>query len=125
MALLKLPAHRLTGNYTPDLVVDVNVDSVTLLNAFYAVTGQFVQVYIAAQIDPTAAGFVSFTASLPFGMDVIAESDCIGTAGTKGSPTVGGTVAGLVSANTVHITAQLNSTAPAAVFFHFAYILNT
>lgn len=123
MALRNIPSARVTGNYTPSFVVGANVDAVTLRNAFYAVTGQFVQVCIAVQVDPTASGFISFTASLPFVIDVAEESDCIGTVGTKGSPTVGGTVAGNVSNNTVNINGQLNSSSPTDVYFHFSYIL--
>jgi len=123
MALRKIPANRIGSHYSPTLVASTNVNTVTLRDAFYAVTGQCVQVYAAVQIDPVATGFIAFRASLPFGIEILAESDCIGTTGTKGSPAQGGTVAGDIASNQVLINGQVGAAIPTDIYFHFGYIL--
>lgn len=123
MALLKLPAHRLTGHYEPTFVAGTNVISVTLENAFYAVNGQFVQVYSAVEINATTSGFSAFQLTLPFGMDVTDVTDCIGGATTTGFTSVAGAVTANAFNDRAEVQCQVAGSGLSTIFFHFAYIM--
>jgi hypothetical protein len=110
----------------PTLTLEQNLAALTLLSAFYAVTGDVVQCWVALLADPTAGGDIGFTVSLPTPLfhNVSDPEDVIGTASFE-APS-GGQPGGNVQANAPSpLTAFVTSTAPNGtagnIFVHFAY----
>jgi hypothetical protein len=123
MALRTIPPHRITGNYEPTIVAGTNLNTATLANAFYTINGQCVQAHATVVINAIAFGFIDFTLSLPFGIDITAKTDLIGHTTTTGWGHVGGTVQGDITNDLAAAQGQLPSPGTHTIYLHFAYIM--
>ncbi len=122
MALRNLTPDRLSGDYTPALTIVSNIAVLTLLKAFFAVSGDIVQVHFAATVDPTSADTVfTFRVSLPFGLELASVNDIIGVC----SPSLGVGVGGAIKGHLATDTAIVDSAQPVATALNlygtFAY----
>ena len=120
MALRNLSPHRQAGDWTPTITDVDNVDASVLLNAFYAVSGNLVQCWVAMTIDMTAAAAFTVRVSLPFGIDVAAAGDIVGLASPL-IPNGGGAVVGDPTNNEAEITSFNSTLGVETVLASFAY----
>lgn len=120
MTLNRLPAQKRDGAWVPTLVAVANLDDLTLLNAFFAISGDVVECSLAVNVDPTLAAAWSFRATLPFGISLAAESDLIGVLAPAVSGGFGGTVRGDTTNNQALLEGQM-STEALDVYAQFAY----
>ncbi len=120
MALRNLSPDRQSGTWTPTLTGVVNIDSITLLNAFFAIHGDVVQCWVAMTVDATAGSSHQGRISLPFGIDVAAVGDIIGMASSilQGGS---GSITGDPTSNEAVVDGQNNGTGPESVVAQFAY----
>ncbi len=122
MALRNLTPDRASGDYSPTLTIVSNIAVLTLLKAFFAVTGDIVQVYFAATVDPTLADTeYTFRVSLPFGLELASVNDIMGVCSPSGSVGLGGAIKGHLASD----QAIVDSAQPVAtvldLYGHFAY----
>lgn len=120
MGLDRLPIQKKSGIWLPTLTIVTNIDALTFLNGFYVISGNLVQCYLAASVDPTGGATWAFRASLPFGIDLAADSDLIGVC----APSVSGGFGGTVRADPTNNEALFQTTHSVGaldVYAHFAY----
>lgn len=122
MALRNLTPDRLSGDYSPTLTIVSNLAVLTLLKAFFAVTGDIVQVYFAAAVDPTLADTeYTFRISLPFAFELASVNDIVGVCSPSASVGLGGAIKGhLASDQAIADSAQPVATS-LDLYGHFAY----
>lgn len=120
MALRNLSRDRQSGLWTPTITDVTNVDASVLLNAFFAIHGDLVECFVSMTIDMTAAAVYAVRLSLPFGIDVAAAGDIIGTCAPVGGAN-GGTVTGDPTNNEALVDSQNGTTGVETVQAQFAY----
>ncbi len=122
MALENLSPHRRSGLWTPTLTIVSNLDVLTLVNAFFAISGNLVQCYLAATADPTAAGVYSFRAALPTGSRIADARDIIGVCSPETLAVFGGSVKADVASGEALISTDADAGVTVVdVYAHWAY----
>jgi hypothetical protein len=122
MALRNLTADRLSGDYSPALTIVSNIAVLTLLKAFFAVSGDIVQVYFAATVDPTLASTTyTFRVSLPFGLELASVHDIIGVCGPSLGAGFGGAIKGHLASDEAIVDSAQGVDTALNLYGTFAY----
>lgn len=121
MSARNLPAARRGGKYVPTLTPVLNVDDATLLNAFWSIQGDLVEVCVAIDLDPTATGRWDVRCELPFGLDIQAAGDIVGSGGVFDSGGFATTVLGDPTTNQAVITGDHGAATAKDVTAVFSY----
>ena len=122
MSLRNLPESKRSGSWEPAAATVINVDSVSVDRAYYAVVGNQVMCFIAYTRTATGAGAYELTFTPPFGVDFDDVSDVAGVGAEVSTVPFASVISGNPISGVIKVIGSFGAggTAKATAIFSYA-----